>query len=461
MGKLNLEDAYRLIHEGCRALAIVEENGFRIDRSVLDANMQRVASDVRRLEDELKSSREWSVWKRRFGAGSNLMSRAQLGKVLFEDLGYSSDRRTAKGDRTSVDDDALMDIDLPFVAAYRQLAKLDKLRGTYMRGILRELCGDFLHPSFNLNIAQTFRSSCDSPNLQNIPFRDPLIRELIRTAFVPREGRWLVELDYGQIEVRVAACYHRDPTMMEYLHDPTKDMHRDMAAEIYLLDQDEVTKQTRHHAKNKFVFPEFYGSYYIQVARDLWKAITRDSLETARGVDLMASLEDRGISSLGDLDPTQKPMEGTFEHHMKRVEDRFWNRRFPVYRDWKDEWYDDYQERGWFQMLTGFQVAGVLQRKQVINYPVQGSAFHCLLWSLIEIQKEIERQGMDTLLVGQIHDSIIADVPPKELDKFLKMARRIMVKKLIEAWDWIVVDLEVEAEVGKRNWFEKKEVEIE
>ncbi|NIS13857.1 MAG: hypothetical protein GWN12_18860, partial [Thermoplasmata archaeon] len=88
---------------------------------------------------------------------------------------------------------------------------------------------------------RTFRSSSDSFNFQNIPIRDLELARLIRQAIIARSGHRLVEIDYSGVEVHVAACYHQDPTMLEYLEDKSKDLHRDMAMEIFKLPLEELT----------------------------------------------------------------------------------------------------------------------------------------------------------------------------------------------------------------------------
>ena len=134
---------------------------------------------------------------------------------------------------------------------------------------------------------------------------------------------------------------------------------------------------------------------------------------------------------------------------MRDVENLFWKVRFQDYTRWKERWYEQYRSQGYFDTLTGFRVSGDLSRNQVLNSPVQGSAFHCLLWSLIELQKELDKRRMRTLLVGQIHDSIMADVPLDETQSFLDLAQEVMTKRLRKAWDWIIVPLEIEAELSE------------
>ena len=103
-----------------------------------------------------------------------------------------------------------------------------------------------------------------------------------------------------------------------------------------------------------------------------------------------------------------------------------------------------------------------MERNSVINYPVQGSAFHCLLWSFIELDRIMRHEQWNTKLVGQIHDSILLDVYPPELDHVLKVIKRVTCHDLILNWPWIIVPLEIEAELSDvdLSWYHKKEIKI-
>jgi len=455
-------NAYQLLHQGSLALARVEGAGLRIDEKYLDNAIIRTQRRIKRLKARNDSSEIMKLWRKKYKRKTNINSTVQLGDILFNEMGYKSTALTSSG-KPKTDEKALTAIDHPFVQSYLEIKKLEKAVGTYLKGVKREVVDGYVHPVFNLHLASTFRSSSDSPNFQNIPIRNEEIGKLVRTAFIARKGRHLVELDYSGIEVRVAACYHKDPVMIEYICDETKDMHRDMAMECYRLSQDEVTKKVRYCGKNMFVFPQFYGDWYLDCARSLWEAIDSMHLETASGTPLKEHLKSQGIKRLGDLDPKEKPVKGTFEHHIQQVEKHFWEKRFSVYARWKQRWVKKYQERGWMKTKTGFICQGYMKRNEIINYPVQGSAFHCLLWSLIQlVLKELRKRHMKTLIVGQIHDSIVADVPHEELDDFLALANYVMTKKLTRRWKWINVPLEIEAEVTPvdGNWSQKKEVEI-
>jgi hypothetical protein len=163
-----------------------------------------------------------------------------------------------------------------------------------------------------------------------------------------------------------------------------------------------------------------------------------------------------GIVELGDCDPRAKSAEGTFEDHIRQVEDRFWNERFHVYRDWRTMRVKQYKSRGWFDLPTGFVCSGVYSKNQVLNYPIQGAAFHCLLWVLIQAVKEMRRRKMRSRIVGQIHDSAVADVHRAELDDYVELITRLATVEIQKAWKWITVPLAVEVEVGEQNWFGKK-----
>jgi hypothetical protein len=226
------------------------------------------------------------------------------------------------------------------------------------------------------------------------------------------------------------------------------------------------------NCKNMWVFPQFYGSVHFQCAPSLWEAIDQlpgmsvlqgdDDPKEPSGINLKRWLKKKGIKELGNCNPehirhhgTEK---GTFVHHLKELENVLWKEMFPVYDKWKKEWYDDYQKNAGFQMLTGFAVNGYHKRNDVINYPVQGAAFHCLLWCLIRIQKWLNKYRMKTMIVGEIHDSLQAVVPANELQDFLTFCHWCMTVALPRAWKWINCPIETESEVSPRgeSWHAKK-----
>ena len=262
--------------------------------------------------------------------------------------------------------------------------------------------------------------------------------------------------------------------MLKYLIDDL-DMHGDMALEIYGLSKEEYNaclpkpKAVRHASKNKFVFPAFYGSYWAKIAPSLWNAMLEGKFTLGDGTPFTTHLKRKlKIRELGSLKKDEnsrfgKPQPGTFLHHISKVEDHFWHKRFPVYADWKKKWFEAYQRQGFFCSKTGFKHTGIFKRNDVINYPIQGDAFHCLLRSFYRMDEELQkRPKMQSHLVGQIHDSKLALVPIGELDEYLKLCNHIMTTELMEAWKWINVPIKIEAEVTPPGgcWYEKKEIAI-
>jgi len=448
---------YKLLHDGCIALSQVETNGMRIDTKYLNHAITQTKHKIEKITNRMKHDKIFKIWRREFGLRTNMGSREQLGRILFSIMEYPCPTYTKTG-RPKTDETSLDTVDLDFVRDFLKLEKLKKAKSTYLEGILRETTDGYLHPFFNLNMARTFRSSSDHPNFQNIPIRDPKIAKLVRKAFIARKNHRIVEADYSGAEICNAACYHRDPRMVSYIKDKRKDLHRDMAGQCFNLPKREVTKDIRYCGKNMFVFPQFYGDYYINNAKSLWKAIGQMNLKRKDGYDLYNHLNENCIYELGKCDPKEVPEEGTFEKHLQEVEYDFWNRRFRIYGQWKKDWYYAYLKKGYFDTLTGFRIEGFYGRNEVINYPVQGSAFHWLLWSLIRIQKLLKKYKMKTLIVGQIHDSIVSDVHRRELKNYLEIVKQVMTVDIRKHWKWIIVPLSIEIEVSPigKSWYEKK-----
>lgn len=461
-------EAYELMQDGAIALAQVEANGLRVDTDYLSKTMTTIEREIAAGEDELRQDDVFRVWRRRFGSKTNLTSRDQLGVVLFKELGLKCENLTKTG-KPATDDESMEDIDLPFVEKYMRIEKKRTANGTFLKGIARELCGEILHPNQNLHLAQTYRGSSDNPNAQNWPVRDWEIGPLIRRCFIPRPNCRLVDSDFRGIEVMVGCCYHKDPVMETYIRDKTKDMHRDMAMQCYMVREKDKDywkvppgKNVRYSAKNMFVFPQFYGDYYGKCAKSLWKAIKQLKLATKAGTGLYEHLAGKGINERGTCDGDNKPAPGTFEAHIQAVEKDFWNVRFKVYTEWKKRWHEAYLKNGFMMSKTGFYIGDKpYRRNQIINFHIQGDAFHCLLWCLIRLQKRMNKLKMKSKIIGQIHDAIIADVHKREYDDYIQMVQQV-VQDLMATWRWLIVPLEIEIEaagVGE-PWSLKKAVEL-
>jgi DNA polymerase-1 len=171
------------------------------------------------------------------------------------------------------------------------------------------------------------------------------------------------------------------------------------------------------------------------------------------GKSLVEHLQSKGIVGLGnELAPTSD----SFMQHIKNVEGRFWGERFQVYDRWRKDWHREYMRNGFINTLTGFRIWGVFKRNEVINSPVQGAAFHCLLKSIVELTKRIAQRKMGTQLVVQIHDSLVAVVPRSELQEYIELAYEVMTQYIRQVWPWIIVNLKTEVEVAEGSWATKK-----
>lgn len=444
-----------LLQQGAVALGEVESNGIRVDSLYLKNTIVETRNRIKSMVEELCDDEIGKAWIKRFEGNVNFQAREQLAEVLQMDLGIKLPKTDKGNDKTDVG--VLFDIEHPFIQKYVRINQLKKALSTYLIGINKEAVNGYLHPFFNLHRVITYRSSSSDINFQNIPARDAEISAFIRRAFVPRKGRSLIETDYGGIEVCISACYNQDPTLIAYILDPTKDMHRDMAAQCYMIPPKEVVKATRTAAKSFWTFAQFYGDYFAPCARNLWKEMVKKKFKTVSGDSVKKILRANGITELGEEDSYGSVPDGTFMAHLQQVEDHFWNTRFKVYQQWKDDWYEQYLEQGWISTLTGFVCAGNFKRNQIINFPVQGSAFHCLLRSLVRLVKfHLKKAKMKTLIVGQIHDSIVADVPHEETEDYCALVQHVMVEELMAAWKWIIVPIKIEITKYDDHWGQKR-----
>jgi len=456
MIKATRKDAYKLLHDGVVTLAEVEATGITVDVDFAEQQVDELSNAITVMEERLDRCSEVKLWRRLYGAQKfKLASDTQLRRVLFTELKHDYERETESG-LPKVDDAALSAIGTTFTKRYSKWKKLVSTR-TRLQGILTETINGVMHPFFQLHTARTYRSSSEDYNFQNMDRRNLEKAELVRRCFIPRvhkrsrkRGR-LGELDYSRLEVMVSCCYHHDPALIADVTDPKRDMHRDMAEECYLLKRGQVNKPIRDCSKNSFVFPEFYGDYFRDCAKNLWNDITKRDLVTTDGVPLMEHLRDEGIK-------TYKK----FEKHIEAVEHDFWHKRYTVYNKWREDLYKFYLRHGYVDMLTGFRCYEPMKRNEAWNRPIQGSAFHCLLWSLIQLNRWLKREKMESCIIGQIHDSIVNDYQPDEVGLVLQQAQQIMCVDIREAWKWIIVPLEVEAELAPvgGSWFDMEKVRI-
>jgi DNA polymerase-1 len=458
---MNSVQAYTLMHKGILALERAERAGIRVDVEYLKVTFKELTDEMDRLDTDFKNSKFYSDWAKSQDKEPNLNSSMQLSNFLYTVKKRKPPKLTGTG-RGSTDKESLLALNIPELNMILESKKLKKIRD-YIEGFDREQVDGWLHPSFNLHLVRTFRSSSDRPNFQNIPKRDKQAMRITRSALYPRHGHQLLEVDYGALEVRIAACYHKDPTMLKYIKTGY-DMHADMAQQLFKFKHFDKHKKElgylRSATKNGFVFPQFYGDYFRNCAEAMactWGELPKTGKwKPGQGVPVEAgkSLSDHFISvDIKDL--------AAFTNHVEAVEKEFWGKRFKIYAQWKEKHWHEYQKNGYVDLLTGFRCKGLMGKNDAINYPIQGAAFHCLLWSLIKLDELIIKYGLRSRIIGQIHDAIVFDVYPPELDELIKLVRDVTTVMLPKAWDWINVPLDVDFEICDvdASWADKKELE--
>jgi len=442
--------AYDFFHKGTLAMGRIELRGICTDEEYYEtqtntAGTGEIDTKIVELLKLTKFGEEAKQFKKKTNKELDLESHKDLSVLLYDILNYPP-ILTDKGNR-SVDEKALQKIKLPFTENLVKMRKLLKLTGTYMAQFKRFSFNGKMNPSFDLSIPVTYRSSSSDPNFHNIPKHDKFSKKACRKGIIPRKGRGLLSSDFSGIEVAISACYNKDKNLIKYITDENTDMHRDSAADIWILPIQEITRDIRFSGKSGWVFPQFYNSYYVNCARDLWNDYL--DLETNSGVKLIDHLAKKGIRNLE-----------AFTAHCKKVEDKFWGERFKTYKKWKDQIMVEYQKQGYLETYFGFQYTGYLTRNECCNYQPQGTAFHCLLWTLMEAEEEMERRKFESLIVGQIHDDMINDYVEPELEGLIEIIDYCGTQKIRDVHKWITIPLKIDHEISgiDGNWAEMEEV---
>jgi uracil-DNA glycosylase family 4 len=431
----------KLFFDGNLALADIEHTGIPTDQAHYQTESDKLQLEIESGLDWLANTDEALQFKSALRRDLDVASTKDLGILFYDLLKLKSVKKTAK-DKNAVDEFALLAINTPFTKKLLEVRKLEKIKNTYLAQFIRETGDDLkLHPSFNLNMVVTYRSSSDKPNFQNVPVREENAKRITRSGIMPSNGNQLLEVDYASLEVRIIACVTKDPVLVDYLKAGS-DPHKDEAMNLFNLTKDQwakldkqQAKDIRFYTKNQKVFPYFYGSWHKAVAENVWPLI--DQLQ------IKDHLKSVGIKTYPD-----------FLAHCERDEIKFW-KKFAVVKQWHNSLERDYMEKGCVEYVTGFQSEGYLSRNDLFNYPIQGPAFHCLLWSLIELNKEL--QGRKTKIIGQIHDSIVFDLYPPEKDLVLNLCTGIMTRRIKRKWPWLIVPLLVEFEITDidKPWYTK------
>jgi len=449
--------AYMFFQRGNKQMATLQLNGINMNSKYYQKAEKQLEKKINKRKKYLESGREARKFQKKYKRPIKITSNQDLGKLFYEVLGKDpiyTDKGQYKTDKATLEG-----LNLPFVKKLLEMKKYEKAKGTYLGQFAREIYRNKLYPFFDLNIPVSFRSSSSRPNWQNLPKRDEEIKTLIRKGIIPGTNSVLSEIDFSGAEVIVSATEHKDPTFINYLLDPTTDMHRDSCSDLlqlphdmlenpnYNLKQKKLVKKLRFFAKNNWTFAQFYGDWFGSCAPTFWENVIEAGLKLPNGMTCRKWLETKGIYELGEM-TRNGPTPFSFMEHCAKVEDKMWNERFPVYTAWKKQVVQDYQETGFIENHFGFRFTGYMSKNQCTNFPIQSCSFHLLLYTLIEVQKFIDKNKLKTKLIGQIHDSLISSIPKNEIQIYTRGVTKI-VQGLQKKFKWLIIPMEVEIELSR------------
>jgi len=442
-----LQEAYDFFHDGALELSYVQDSGIHVDQTYYEEQEKRLTEEVKQLRSEISETEEAAQFFNITGRHLNINSDSDLSYLFYDHLKYKGER-TEKGRYYKTDQDSLSQIKHPLIPKILKVKKIENAMIKYIRMFKREAYKGKLYPSNDLNIPVSMRGSVSAPSFQNVPVHDEEANKAVRRGIFASPGNCILEWDFSRIEVCVGCCYHHDPKMIEYVTNPATDMHRDAASDIWILAPDRITKDIRFHGgKNGWVFPQFYGDYYVDCARAMWRNCL--DLKTTDGVVLRDHIRTQGINGYQ-----------AFENHCKEVERIFWEERFRVYNQWKIDINKFYNKYGYIESLMGFRYVGYMDKKQCSNLAIQGTAFHLLLWTLMRVSEIGRERGWKTRIMGQIHDSGVNDQELSEVREIVETITRVGTEEIREAFPWINVPLSIDFEITPVNgsWYEKEDL---
>ncbi|HUI45533.1 MAG TPA: DNA polymerase I [Nitrospirota bacterium] len=389
-------------------LAEMERAGVKIDPVVLNAMSLKLEREI--------SSIEKTIYELA-GMTFNINSPKQLAEILFGKLQLAPLKKTKTGFSTNVD--VLEELahlhPLPAeILKYRTLAKLKSTYVDALPAMINPRTGR-LHTSLNQTVTATGRLSSSDPNLQNIPIRTEVGRE-IRRAFIAEPGASLLSADYSQIELRILAHMSRDPALIRTFQEG-EDVHTRTASEIFGLSPNEITPEMRRKAK-AVNFGIIYGISAFGLAQDI------------------------GVSN----------------NEAKRYIDSYFS-RYPLVREFIDRTINDAKTKGYVTTLFGRRrfipemassTASVRSfgERTAVNTPIQGTAADLIKLAMIHIQSELKQQKLRSQMILQVHDELVFEVPDDEI-QIMKQ----LVKERMEGALALSIPIKVDMGVG-RNWDE-------
>ncbi len=388
----------------------MEVVGFQVDTQVL--------TELGQVFTERTTALQEDIFRHSGVAPFNVNSPQQLGKVLFEDLGLPFRRKTKSGYSTDADTlESISDLHpiVPLILEYRQYAKLNS---TYIDPMLRKVEADGrIHTTFDQTGTATGRISSAEPNLQNIPVRTPLGRD-IRRAFVSAPGYVLVDADYSQIELRVLAHMSQDEAMCDAFNQG-HDIHTRTAAAVAGIDMEEVTPQMRSAAK-AVNFGIVYGISDFGLARNI--GITR-----AEARDFINRYFERYPGVKAYMDKAVR--DGYANEYAQTL---FGRRRYLTELTSRNATLRNFGERA------------------AMNTPIQGTAADIIKAAMVRVHAELAKGDTGARLILQVHDELLVEAPEQQADNVAKI-----LKSCMEQVVSMRVPLISDVRIG-RSWYETK-----
>jgi DNA polymerase-1 len=406
----NLEELlYDLEQPLSVVLASMEYSGITIDQSVLDELDEKITDELVGIE---KRVYEFA------GKEFNIASPKQLGVILFEELGIRYPKRKKGNFSTAVDVLEKIKEDHPIVSELLRFRTLAKLKSTYLNGLSSVVFDDGkIHTIFNQVIAQTGRLSSIEPNIQNIPVRTEIGRE-IRRAFVASENNILLAADYSQIELRVMAHISGAENLTDAFNHNI-DIHTKTASEIYGVSVDEVTSNMRRNAK-----AVNFGILYGQTSFGLSQNLDIEFDEAKRFIETYLE-KYPGIK--GYMDGV---VEGCKTHGYVTT---ILNRR---------RYINDINDKNFMKRQFAERMA--------MNTPIQGSAADIIKKAMIDVFNKMNELNLKSKMIVQVHDELIFDIVPEELE----LMEKLVVETMEHCFE-LNVPLKVDYNKG-HSWYEAK-----
>ena len=348
----------------------------------------------------------------------NINSPKQLGEILFGEMQLPGGKKTKTGYSTSASVLEKLEPDYPFVSKILEYRQLAKLKSTYADGLAVYIGEDNrIHGKFNQTITATGRISSTEPNLQNIPVRMPLGRE-IRKVFIPKEGCVFIDADYSQIELRILAHMSDDKNLID-AYNHSKDIHAATASLVFHVPLEEVTKEQRSNAK-AVNFGIVYGISSFGLSNDL--SISRKEAEQY--------IKDYFISYPG--------IKNYLDNSVKEAKEKgysvtMFGRRRPI---------PELTSGNFMQRQFGERVA--------MNSPIQGSAADIMKIAMINVAKELKEKDLKSKIVLQVHDELLIETYKDEQEQ----VERLLQEEMENAVK-LSVPLIAEVHSGN-NWYEVK-----